>query len=169
MVGLAQLRSKQSRRSQRLPLGHKAPLHLNKKLNPKHRPNLGRHASQSAALASTPLNSNKPFPSKFKFRFICWIACSSAAKTPQPSAWGNFPAHSAGRKNPRRTKCAAGVLSCPRTRWEVTPCGRRTTMWPWIRTCPRNRAQTARPERHRQTARCQEQAGRTSSCCQPCS
>lgn len=30
----------------------------------------------------------------------------------QPS----FPAHSAGRKNLRRTKCAAEVLSCPRTR-----------------------------------------------------
>ena len=30
----------------------------------------------------------------------------------------SFPAHSAGRKNPRRTKCAAEVLSCPRTRRE---------------------------------------------------
>lgn len=28
----------------------------------------------------------------------------------------SFPAHSAGRKNLRRTKCAAEVLSCPRTR-----------------------------------------------------
>lgn len=27
----------------------------------------------------------------------------------------SFPAHSAGRKNLRRTKCAAEVLSCPRT------------------------------------------------------
>ena len=28
----------------------------------------------------------------------------------------SFPAHSAGRKNLRRTKCAAEALSCPRTR-----------------------------------------------------
>ena len=28
----------------------------------------------------------------------------------------SFPAHSAGRKNLRRTKCAAEVLSCPRSR-----------------------------------------------------
>ena len=32
----------------------------------------------------------------------------------------SFPAHSAGRKNLRRTKCAAEVLSCPRTRREGT-------------------------------------------------
>ena len=30
----------------------------------------------------------------------------------------SFPAHSAGRKNLRRTKCAAEVLACPRTRRE---------------------------------------------------
>ena len=32
----------------------------------------------------------------------------------------SFPAHSAGRKNLRRTKCAAEVLSCPRKRREGT-------------------------------------------------
>lgn len=32
----------------------------------------------------------------------------------------SFPAHSAGRKNLRRTKCAAEALSCPRTRREGT-------------------------------------------------
>ena len=38
----------------------------------------------------------------------------------------SLPAHSAGRKNLRRTKCAAGVLSCPRTRREGRPPSGRT-------------------------------------------
>ena len=60
MVGLAQLPSKQSRRSQRLPLSHKAPLHLSKKLIPNHRPNPGRHASQSVIHTSTPPTATSP-------------------------------------------------------------------------------------------------------------
>ena len=38
------------------------------------------------------------------------------AKVTQVRGQPAFPAHSAGRKNLRRTKCAAEVLSCPRTR-----------------------------------------------------
>lgn len=166
MVGLAQLPSKQSRRSQRLPLSHKAPLHLSKKLIPNHRPNPGLRAPQSVTRASTPPPATSPSHPNSD---ICWVACSNATKIPQLAAWGNFPAHSAGRKKARRTKCAASLFACPRTRWEVTPCGQRTTMYPWTRTCPRNHAQTAQPEQRRQTERCQERAGRTSSCCQPCS
>lgn len=71
MVGLAQLPSRQSRRSQRLPLSHKTPLRLSKKLTPKHRPNPGRHASQSITRASMPPNSNKPLPSKFRYMLGC--------------------------------------------------------------------------------------------------
>ena len=120
MVGLAQLPSQQIQRSQRLPLSHTAPLQLSKKLIPKHHPNLGRHASQSVNNSSTPLSATSPSHPNSD---ICWVACSSAAKIPQLAAWGNFPAHSAGRKKARRTKCAASLFACPRTRWEVTPCG----------------------------------------------
>ena len=60
MVGLAQLPSRQSRRSQRLPISHKASLHLSKKLIPKHHPNPGRHASQSINNSSTPLSATSP-------------------------------------------------------------------------------------------------------------
>lgn len=38
-----------------------------------------------------------------------------SAKVTQVRGQPTFPAHSAGRKNLRRTKCAAEVLSCPRT------------------------------------------------------
>lgn len=47
------------------------------------------------------------------FRLIiarCDIAEPAGQRT------SSLPAHSAGRKNLRRTKCAAEVLSCPRTR-----------------------------------------------------
>ena len=33
----------------------------------------------------------------------------------------SFPAHSAGRKNLRRTKCAARLFACPRTIGELSP------------------------------------------------
>ena len=39
-----------------------------------------------------------------------------SARVTQARGRPSFPAHSTGRKNPRRTLCAAGVLSCPRTR-----------------------------------------------------
>ncbi len=39
-----------------------------------------------------------------------------SAEATQARGRPSFPAHSAGRKNLRRTKCAAEVLSCPRTR-----------------------------------------------------
>ena len=39
-----------------------------------------------------------------------------SARVTQARGQPSFPAHSAGRKNLRRTKCAAEVLSCPRTR-----------------------------------------------------
>lgn len=43
--------------------------------------------------------------------------CSyGSARVTQARGRPSFPAHSAGRKNLRRTKCAAEVLSCPRTR-----------------------------------------------------
>ena len=51
---------------------------------------------------------------------------------PKTKARPSFPAHSAGRKNLRRTKCAAGVLSCPRTRRE----GRLRTFPDRKDTCP---------------------------------
>lgn len=48
------------------------------------------------------------------FRLI--IARNGSAEVTQARGQPSFPAHSAGRKNLRRTKCAAEVLSCPRTR-----------------------------------------------------
>ena len=60
MVGLAQLPSPKRGRSQRLPLSHKTPLQLSKNLIPKHRPNPGRHASQSVTRTSTPLPATSP-------------------------------------------------------------------------------------------------------------
>lgn len=60
MVGLAQLSSRQSRRSQRLLIGHKTPLQLSKNIIPKHRPNPGRHASQSVTRASPPPTATSP-------------------------------------------------------------------------------------------------------------
>lgn len=39
-----------------------------------------------------------------------------SARVTQARGQPSFPAHSAGRKNLRRTKCAVEVLSCPRTR-----------------------------------------------------
>ena len=45
-----------------------------------------------------------------------YIARNGSAEVTQARGRPPFPAHSAGRTNPRRTACAAGVLSCPRTR-----------------------------------------------------
>ena len=45
-----------------------------------------------------------------------YIARNGSAEVTQARGRPSFPAHSAGRKNLRRTKCAAEVLSCPRTR-----------------------------------------------------
>ncbi len=45
-----------------------------------------------------------------------YIARNGSAEVTQARGQPSFPAHSAGRKNLRRTKCAAEVLSCPRTR-----------------------------------------------------
>ena len=56
--------ARQSRRSQRLPLSHKTPLRLSKKLVPKHRPNPGRHASQSLIRASKAPPNPKHNPSQ---------------------------------------------------------------------------------------------------------
>ena len=49
-----------------------------------------------------------------------YIARNGSAEVTQARGQPTFPAHSAGRKNLRRTKCAAEVLSCPRTRREGT-------------------------------------------------
>ena len=64
MVGLAQLPSRQSRRSQRLPISHKASLQIDTSSQ-------GVIPSQSIALISTPPNSNKPLPSKFRYMLGC--------------------------------------------------------------------------------------------------
>ena len=64
MVGLAQLPSRQSRRSQRLPISHKASLQIDASSQ-------GVIPSQSIALISTPPNSNKPLPSKFRYMLGC--------------------------------------------------------------------------------------------------
>lgn len=45
-----------------------------------------------------------------------YITRNGSAEVTQARGQPSFPAHSAGRKNLRRTKCAAEVLSCPRTR-----------------------------------------------------
>lgn len=45
-----------------------------------------------------------------------YIARNGSTEVTQSRGQPTFPAHSAGRKNLRRTKCAAEVLSCPRTR-----------------------------------------------------
>ena len=45
-----------------------------------------------------------------------YIARNGSAEVTQARGQPSFPAHSAGRKNLRRTKCAAEVFSCPRTR-----------------------------------------------------
>ena len=45
-----------------------------------------------------------------------YIARNGSAEVTQARGQPTFPAHSAGRKNLRRTKCAAEVLSWPRTR-----------------------------------------------------
>ena len=45
-----------------------------------------------------------------------YIARNGSTEVTQARGQPAFPAHSAGRKNLRRTKCAAEVLSCPRTR-----------------------------------------------------
>ena len=45
-----------------------------------------------------------------------YIARNGSAEVTQARGQPSFPAHSAGRKNLRRTKCTAEVLSCPRTR-----------------------------------------------------
>ena len=45
-----------------------------------------------------------------------YIARNGSAEVTQARGQPTFPAHSAGRKNLRRTKCTAEVLSCPRTR-----------------------------------------------------
>lgn len=44
-----------------------------------------------------------------------YIARNGSAEVTQARGQPSFPAHSAGRKNLRRTKRAAEVLSCPRT------------------------------------------------------
>ena len=128
MVGLAQLPSPKRGRSQRLPLSHKTPLQLSKNLIPKHRPNPRRHASQSIRLtASTPLPATSP--SHPNSDIYVELLVRTQPRMPQLARVGvNFPTHSAGRKKARRTKCAASLFACPRTRWEVTPCGQRTTM-----------------------------------------
>lgn len=48
--------------------------------------------------------------------FQIYFARNGSAEVTQARGQPSFPAHSAGRKNLRRTKCAAEVLSCPRTR-----------------------------------------------------
>ena len=60
------------------------------------------------------------------FRLI--MACCDNAEVTQARGQPSFPAHSAGRKNLRRTKCAAEVLSCPRTRRKGRPPSGRTAM-----------------------------------------
>lgn len=56
----------------------------------------------------------------------------------------SFPAHSAGRKNLRRAKCAAEVLSCPRTRRKGR-LPRAEQLWQLTRRCKPSRAY---PQQH---------------------
>lgn len=59
----------------------------------------------------------KERPKRPRFIFIqIHIARNGSAEVTLARGRPSFPAHSAGRKNLRRTKCAAEVLSCPRTR-----------------------------------------------------
>lgn len=55
-----------------------------------------------------------------------YIARNGSAEVTQARGRPSFPAHSAGRKNLRRTKCAAEVLSCPRSRRKGRPRSGRT-------------------------------------------
>ena len=62
-------------------------------------------------------SKTKARPKRPRTIFIqIYIARNGSAKVTQARGQPTFPAHSAGRKNLRRTKCAAEVLSCPRTR-----------------------------------------------------
>ena len=62
-------------------------------------------------------NQNKSAANRPRTIFIqIYIARNGSAEVTQARGRPSFPAHSAGRKNLRRTKCAAEVLSCPRTR-----------------------------------------------------
>ncbi len=62
-------------------------------------------------------NQNKSAVNRPRTIFIqIYIARNGSAEVTQARGRPSFPAHSAGRKNLRRTKCAAEVLSCPRTR-----------------------------------------------------
>ena len=73
----------------------------------RHRP----HMARSKAKAQ---------PKRPRTIFIQINHCPSDIAEPAGQRTSSLPAHSAGRKNPRRTKCAAGALSCPRTRREGT-------------------------------------------------
>lgn len=62
-------------------------------------------------------SKTKARPKRPRTIFIqIYIARNGSAEVTQARGQPTFPAHSAGRKNLRRTKCAAEVLSCPRTR-----------------------------------------------------
>lgn len=62
-------------------------------------------------------SKTKARPKRPRAIFIqIYIARNGSAEVTQARGRPSFPAHSAGRKNLRRTKCAAEVLSCPRTR-----------------------------------------------------
>lgn len=62
-------------------------------------------------------SKTKARPKRPRTIFIqIYIARNGSAEVTQARGQPSFPAHSAGRKNLRRTKCAAEVLSCPRTR-----------------------------------------------------
>lgn len=62
-------------------------------------------------------SKTKARPKRPRTIFIqIYIARNGSAEVTQARGQPSFPAHSAGRKNLRRTKCATEVLSCPRTR-----------------------------------------------------
>ncbi len=62
-------------------------------------------------------SKTKARPKRPRAIFIqIYFARNGSAEVTQARGRPSFPAHSAGRKNLRRTKCAAEVLSCPRAR-----------------------------------------------------
>lgn len=75
------------------------------------RKNVRRHHPHMAR------TKTKARPKRPRAIFIqIYIARNGSAEVTQARGQPSFPAHSAGRKNLRRTKCAVEVLSCPRTR-----------------------------------------------------
>lgn len=76
-----------------------------------------RSVCRGLRLQNTRKNARRHHPHMARTIFIQINYCPyDTAEVTQARGQPSFPAHSAGRKNLRRTKCAAEVLSCPRTR-----------------------------------------------------